>query len=154
MSGLLDVLTRIPMFVGLRREQMAIVMHYFKLKTFEPGEFFFRENDPADALFFIVEGSVRILKGVTSGGMLPVAKVGAGNFIGELAILDSSFRSASVQSITKVMTISISTADYDAICNADRELGFMLMKSVARVISEQLRKTTQNLANTQKRLDE
>lgn len=55
----------------------------------QPGEALFREGEPGDAMFAVVDGSVD----VTLQGQV-VEQLGPGSILGELALIDSSPRAA------------------------------------------------------------
>jgi predicted acylesterase/phospholipase RssA/CRP-like cAMP-binding protein len=59
------------------------------------GEVLFRQGDPADAAYLLVTGRVRVLVD-TEDGVEPIAEVGAGQLIGELALLEDAVRGATV----------------------------------------------------------
>lgn len=61
---------------------------------FEDGAVIFREGDPGDGLYLVLEGNVRIAAAVGQAGHRPLATVSAGDFFGEMAVLDREPRSA------------------------------------------------------------
>ncbi len=61
-----------------------------ELHRFEPGAVIFREGEPGDILYSVVEGQIEIRR-----GELLLAVVGPDELLGELALIDHGLRSAS-----------------------------------------------------------
>jgi CRP/FNR family cyclic AMP-dependent transcriptional regulator len=65
--------------------------HETNLVELAPGEVLFREGDPGDTMFVLLEGSLDVLVGNTTvGGSI------RGDMLGEMALIDQSPRSATV----------------------------------------------------------
>lgn len=65
-------------------------------RRFAPGETLFREGEPSDEVFLIRTGEVEILKEI-DGGRVVLGSLGAGEFVGEMGVLQQRARSATVQ---------------------------------------------------------
>lgn len=63
-------------------------------KVYRDGETIFQEGDPGDGMYLVLDGKVRIAALVGECGQKPLAHVHAGDFFGEMAVLDSEPRSA------------------------------------------------------------
>ncbi len=62
--------------------------------TYKDGEEIFREGETSEAAFLIVSGEVNVVKGIASGHPWTIATVGAGEYIGEMGVVDRKPRSA------------------------------------------------------------
>ena len=79
-----------------------------------PDEVLFNEGDSGDAAYVIIDGEVKIIK-VTGDREVLLARRNPGDVIGEIALLDSAPRMATVRSCatqTKVVSISKDRMDY------------------------------------------
>jgi branched-chain amino acid transport system substrate-binding protein len=72
-----------------------------------PGETLIREGDPGDSLFIIAEGVVGAWVQIEEGKSIEVARRGAGEIIGEMALLTGEKRTASIVSITETRVYEI-----------------------------------------------
>jgi len=72
------------------------------------GDVLFREGDPPDNLYLVLEGSVAISKHDTSGKNQVIAHIHANDFLGEFAVLDGGPRSATVSAAGPVKLAAIS----------------------------------------------
>ena len=100
-------------------------------KTCEPGEVLFREGEQGQHMLVLQSGTVRITK-TGNGGEKTLAVLGAGEFFGEMSILNAKPRNATavVESRAKVLVIDARTFEQMVIGNA--EIAVRLIKKLAR----------------------
>jgi signal transduction histidine kinase len=82
-SALATELRRVEVLAGLTGEQLEWLASHGQVMQFGPGEMLFREGDPADSMFFILEGAIDLLIGV-GGQMVPTFVQYAGEVTGLL----------------------------------------------------------------------
>lgn len=70
-------------------------------KTFRAGEILFSEGDPADHVLRIASGTVQIRRALDGASVL-LGTVGAGEFLGEMGVLEDQPRSATASAVTEV----------------------------------------------------
>src|SRR5207249_12098721 len=81
-------------------------------QSFERGETIFHQGSIGSALYIIVGGQVRIYTISVAGQELTVAIFGAGDFFGELALLDGQPRSASAKALYPTTTLTLHRAAF------------------------------------------
>jgi CRP-like cAMP-binding protein len=89
-----EALAATPLFAGLSQEALGALVEQLQLVTLGTGEVLFYEGDPGDALYVIVEGEVSV--SAEGPPRVEMARMGAGNFIGEVALITDQPRSATV----------------------------------------------------------
>jgi signal transduction histidine kinase len=78
-------------------------------QTLAPGAYLFRDGDPADGICLVLEGEVEIVK--AAGGREQVLGVfKAGDYLGEVAVLDGFGRSTDARAKGEVKTATIPSA--------------------------------------------
>lgn len=82
------------------------------------GEVLFHEGESADAAYVLVSGRVRILVREDEGWVAPIAEVGAGELIGELALLDDGTRSATVVAARDSVVARLPRDDFESLVTA------------------------------------
>jgi signal transduction histidine kinase len=82
-SALAQELRRVEVFAGLTDEQLEWLAANGELVQFGPGEMVFREGDPSDSMFVILEGKLELLIGV-GGQLVPTFVQYAGEVTGLL----------------------------------------------------------------------
>jgi CRP-like cAMP-binding protein len=94
-----DVLASVPLFAGLDEKAIEALAAFTFRKQFQPGELIVEEGRTGNGLFIIVTGKAEVIKGLDEGQPRTVATLGAGEPIGEMALLGEWPRSASVRAI-------------------------------------------------------
>ena len=88
-------LRRVPLFEALSPEDLQRVASSAEEQSWADGDELMTEGDVGDALVVIVEGSVRVVHR-DEGGEHELRSYGAGDHIGELAVLREATRAATV----------------------------------------------------------
>jgi signal transduction histidine kinase len=83
------------LFQGLAQEELLFLKSGAQEKSYQPGTIIFEEGNPGDGIYVIQEGSVLITALVAMDERRALATLGAGDFFGEMAVLDNEPRSAS-----------------------------------------------------------
>jgi NNP family nitrate/nitrite transporter-like MFS transporter len=94
------ILRRVPFFSALSDEELKELTQTGRVATYAPGETMFREGDPGEELFVILDGRVNVRRSSERGQLGHIATLDAGQFFGELALIDGKPRSAEVEAAT------------------------------------------------------
>ena len=101
-------------------------------RTFKAGSIIFREGDEASELFVIKSGQVRVQIGNRT-----IRELGAESIFGEMALIDSEPRSATVTAITDVELVPVSEKQFLFLVS---QTPYFALK-VMRVLAQRLRVT-------------
>jgi len=88
-----------------------------QMVEFAAGATLFVEGDVGDRLYIIRTGQTKVFKVKSDGTEIPLAIVGPGQLLGELAVLDGGKRSAHAQTMTKVEALAIDRTAIQATLN-------------------------------------
>jgi signal transduction histidine kinase len=116
---------------GLRDALMAEV-------ACEPGDIIFKEGETGDSVYLIRAGQIAAIKGEFESPVL-LGRRGPGEVIGEMALLDSQPRSASVIALEKMRLLRIDAAAFDQLIRHNPDASKGIMTS----LSARLREATQ-----------
>jgi CRP-like cAMP-binding protein len=105
-----EKLPPIPLFSDLGEDDFAAVLADLRLRRFLPGAVILREGEPGDSFFLLARGKVRITKQV-GGERLALARLGDGAVFGEMALVSSAPRSATVEALTQVDALELTRED-------------------------------------------
>ena len=91
-----DLRTKRDLFTEQRLSSLEInlLSTLSKERQLHPGEVLFREGDPGDAMYVVLEGRVRISKHIPGAGEEALAILERGDYFGEMALIDHQPRSA------------------------------------------------------------
>lgn len=73
----------------------------FATETFEPGQIVFRAGDEGDCAYFIRSGDVDVVQRQADGTEAVVARLSRGQYFGEMALLNSAPRNATIRAMTR-----------------------------------------------------
>src|SRR3972149_5317282 len=88
-----------PFFQRLSEDLLEEMAEIGKTERCAAGATVFSEGDVPDRLYLILTGSVEVYKNLPNGQKAALATLGSGDFFGEMALIDGTPRSASVQAL-------------------------------------------------------
>jgi CRP/FNR family transcriptional regulator, cyclic AMP receptor protein len=104
-------------------------------KTFPPGTVLFKEGESGREMFVIQSGRIRISKQVR-GEEQVLATLGAGEFFGEMAILNNKPRSASATVVEESKCLVIDPKTYELMLKNNVEIAVRMIKKLAARLQE------------------
>jgi CRP-like cAMP-binding protein len=144
--GYLTTLRYADIFYGLRTEHLEHIASVCRELTLDKGTLIFEENSPGDEVYVVARGAVEIqvspaILGVESEtGPTTIATLRKGEVFGEIVLVDRGLRSASaVVAADETRLLVIRRRDLIALCEADHELGYLLMRNIAADIAFKIR---------------
>jgi len=87
-------------------DDLVEVVHTARLRQYAPGDVLFKAGDPGDYLHLIRSGSVTISNEI-NGRDIVIAYLPSGNYVGELALLTDSPRTATVRAAVATETVQL-----------------------------------------------
>ncbi|HTE83531.1 MAG TPA: Crp/Fnr family transcriptional regulator [Dehalococcoidia bacterium] len=94
-----ELLGRLPLFHGLPPKALEEVVRNVRLRGFSRGTVIFHKDDPGNQLYVILKGAVSITLASEDGKDLVLSILSAGDFFGELSLIDEQPRSASAVAV-------------------------------------------------------
>lgn len=108
------IIEKVPFLRGADHELLSDLMNELEPRIFVPGEKVFKIDDHGDSLYFIQSGNVEV---VTRDGSV-VATLGDGSFFGEMALVSSKTRTATVRATTFCDVYLLHRAAFDRVSTA------------------------------------
>ena len=125
----LDLLAGVPLFKGLSRRHLKKIAAAAQEVEHDPGVLFFKD-DPASTMYVIVEGKARVYPGFTQSGR-PLARMGPGDFFGELAVLGGGKRTATVVAETPLVAVRIDRTPLLKLLRGQPDLAVRILQGMA-----------------------
>jgi len=140
----LSLLKRVQLFANLKEDELAQLAAICARKEIAAGELIIRQNTTGNEMYIIADGSVEVfIEGIASARSLVL--LGEGQVIGEMALIDQGYRSASVRATsTGAVLYVIDKADFIKLVEENYYIGFIVMRNLAIDIAFKLRQ--RNLA--------
>lgn len=88
-------------------DQLRILLPHGRARTYQAGQVIFAAGDPGDGFYVVESGSVHISAVVGQNEPRVLAKIGPGDFFGEMAVLDDAPRSAGATAETEARLIFV-----------------------------------------------
>lgn len=106
-----DTLAEVPLFSEMSRRDLKRLASAVIVRPYKRGEMIVKEGEMAVAFYIIRSGGVDVVRNADSGEKV-IATLGPGDFFGEMAILDSYPRSASVRAVMDTECLVLSRWDF------------------------------------------
>jgi CRP-like cAMP-binding protein len=101
----------VPLFAGLRKDDREALAPLCRIRGFEKGETIFSEGDPADRIWFMVLGRVKIVK--AAGGRDVIIEIlGPGEPVGAVAVFERRPFPASAVAIEGSSLLSVPEREF------------------------------------------
>ena len=121
------------------------LLPHMHLHKHHAGHVLFREGDPGDKLYVLLEGKVRISRQVPGMGEEALAVLRAGTHFGEMALIDDFPRSADARAHEACKLFVVRKEDMEDLLFVDRDLAYDLLWSFVRTLSSRLRETNDKM---------
>lgn len=131
-------LKKINWFADLPDDMLVALAGKISECNLDKDEILFNKGDEGNSLFVILEGQVKVVTNDEDGNEIALNKVGAGEIIGEMALLDYEPRSAGVVAIERTSTLELKRDDFMEILKGQPDLAL----SIIRNLSKRLRHNT------------
>lgn len=142
-----DILARMPLFRPLNDRELLRVLQVTDVVTYRPGQFVMREGDRGEELFIVLSGNLKVVKGETE-----LATLSPGDHVGEMALVRSQPRSASVVSANEADLMVIRRTEFFEILRKEHQLAVKLLWQFLGVLAERLAETNRELGQARSEL--
>ena len=126
-----ELLGGCPLFKGIDANGLAKLAELATPVDFPAGHVIARQGEIGTGFFVIVSGSVRVVR---DGAI--VAHLGAGEFFGELSVLDQMPRNATVAAEEATSCLALASWDFDRVLLEEPALTLAILRGVARRLRE------------------
>ena len=139
------LLQEIPLFAGLRKGELREVERLVHRRLYKEGEVIFWEGEPGVGIYIIQKGDVGIYKEYDKPGQKELARLHAGDFFGEMALLEDDCRSATAVACGETCLFGLIHPDLFDLIDRKPQLGVKLLSALANILARRLRLTNQDL---------
>ena len=125
----IDVLKRVPVFADLDERELQQIARLFKHREFAEGEIVIQEGSGGAAFFIIEAGEAK----VSIGGQ-ERSRLKAGEFFGEIALIDDGARMATITAVSDLRCHGLTYWDFRPVVEANGRIGWKLLQGMATLL--------------------
>lgn len=137
---MLILLDKVPVFAGLSESARQMLVDSAQERNVATSEIIVSEGESSNRMFVLHSGLVRVCKFYGTPDEIELARLGHGEFFGEMCILETLPRAASVQAIEPSLLYSWSSLAFLKLYNTQPKDYAILVLNMARDLSRRLRK--------------
>jgi CRP/FNR family transcriptional regulator, cyclic AMP receptor protein len=124
---LVSMLKGVPLFAGLDNMDLERIAESGREVFFETGKTILRQGELGLAFLLVLDGSVEVNKNGKR-----VAKLGRGQFFGEMTVIDDQPRSADVVATEPTTCFGLTAWSFDAMLGSNPSIARQMMKELVR----------------------
>lgn len=122
-----EFLARVPVFAQCTASEIHAIAAVAQESLFQPDQIIVTQGTPGQAFYLILAGRVEILRdGVSLGAF------SAGDFFGEMSLLDSAPRSATIRAVDQTSCLMLSSWDFKALLEQHPSIAIKLLEVLSR----------------------
>ena len=136
-------LATLPLFTGLPKDVLQAIGERLLLRHVPAGALVFAEGAPGDALYIIDNGQIEIVSDSRSGSFV-LARLGADEFFGEMALLSGRPRSSAARTAEHTNLWVLYRSDFDDLVNRYPTISLAMSKVLSQRLEEMDRRFTES----------
>lgn len=137
------MLENVPLFDGLSKEELGEIESHGSVKSYRKNAIVINQDDETYSLYVILSGSVKVFISSEDGREAVLNYQGAGDYFGDLALIDKQPRVASVITTEPSTFMIISREDFMACLSRRPEIAINLIKPM----TERMRMLARNVSS-------
>ncbi|MET4033844.1 CRP/FNR family cyclic AMP-dependent transcriptional regulator [Bradyrhizobium sp. RT9b] len=143
-----------PFFGGLPDPSLDLLISMLVECRFDAGATVVAEGEPGRSLFIVKSGRLAVSKQANSGSVIPISVLEAGDFFGEMTLIEMQNRSATVVAESPTVLYELTAQKLYACYKADIHAYVIVLQNVNRELCRRLRRADDRLTGHQADEDE
>lgn len=128
-----DTLAHVELFSSLDKKELQTLAKSSQERTYSAGTKLFSQGDSGSGLYILKSGKVSISQhSGTQGAEKEINTVGAGETLGEMALLDDQPRSATVTAVEDVTALLLPVWEFRGVIKAHPDIALKLLATLSR----------------------
>ena len=139
----IDLLQSVSLFFDLSEKELGYIEEKMVTRQYENGNYIFLEDSEGEQCFFVAKGSVKVTRLSKDGREVILTMLNAGDFFGEMSLLDGESRSANVIALEETEVLTLNREDFLVVLHDYPTIAIQLVKEMAG----RLRKSDRQIAS-------
>ena len=125
-------LRRVPLFYSLTEAQVDLLAVGSVRRSFPKSRTIVTEGEASQSLYILLSGRAKVQRSDSEGKEVILAVIGAGEFFGEMSLIDDEPRSASVITLEPCEFLAIPKESFLAVLRQNTEICLGVMRGLVR----------------------
>jgi sulfate permease, SulP family len=138
-------LEQLDLVKGLDEDELALLRARLVLREFTRGETICAEGDAADRLWLLTRGTVSVRMALAGRENVRIASLAMGTVVGEMALLGTGHRSATVVADDDVLCYELEEKEIRALLDEHPRIASKILRNFAREMARRVRTTSEYL---------
>jgi len=135
-----------PFFGGLSDSSLDLLISMLLERRFDVGATVVAEGEPGHSMYIVHSGELVVSKLGESGRAIRMATLGAGDFFGEMTLIEVRNRSATVAAETQALLYELTARNLYTYYKADIHAYVMVLQNINRELCRRLRRADDRIA--------
>ena len=148
-------------FPGLEGDELEHLIAVARKRSFQTGTLVVREEEAGQTFFVILDGQVEVTKRLDDQAWRVLRRHGPGEFFGEMALIETTPRTATVRTLVPSTLLEINKDDFDAVLSQHPSMALTVMRKLTQRLRQadqaaigELRQKNEELARANRDLVE
>ena len=124
-----ELLSKVPIFAGCSEDQLRDITRLLTPVDVKAGTTLARQGDYGKEFFVIIEGTAAVLR-----DGVELAKLGAGDVVGEISIIDGGQRTATVVADTDMLVEVATHPEFAGLLDRAPEIAVNMLPALAALV--------------------
>jgi CRP/FNR family transcriptional regulator len=141
----LELIQNSLLFKGCGKEGLDLLLEMFQERQLTQDAAIFTQHMPAEALYLVKSGKVRITIMAGEGEETELLHIGPGEFFGELALVQDAERQVTARAETAVELLLLTRKDFQALLDLDPRTGAKIAMTIAKLLAMRVKAYSERL---------
>jgi CRP/FNR family cyclic AMP-dependent transcriptional regulator len=140
-----ELLLNTMLFRGGNKDNIENILDLFQERTLNQNATIFTQNMPAEALYIVKSGRVRISMMAGEGEEMGLLLLGPGEFFGELALIQETNRLVTARAETPVELLLLTRKDFQKLIEVEPQVAAKALVVITKLLAMRIRTYSERL---------
>jgi len=136
-------------FRGLAPQHVQLLAEAAMLKEFQEDEVIFKEGDPANRFYILLDGEVEVTSERPEGAAVPVQRIGPGDVLGWSWLFPPYYWHFAARATQKTRAIFFYGTWLRESCERDHDFGFAMLQRMSAIVIQRLQSARKRLVEAE-----
>ena len=127
------------LFKDFSDKEIAVLSKFVEEKTISAPTPLFLENMKGESMYIVVNGSIKLSKMLSEGEEKTLTTMGAGDFFGEMALIEDGPRPVSALVVKDAQILTLKRSEFEKLMEEDPKLAIKVVIGMYKTLSDRIR---------------